>query len=57
MILKGLRNAGCRVISSEFLSMKQGGAYHDTDRVVEELGHILNTTKLHRKNASDVNVY
>lgn len=54
---KGLRNAGCRVISSEFLSMKQGGAYHDTDRVVEELGHILNTTKLHRKNASDVNVY
>lgn len=50
---KGLRQAGCRVISSDFLSMKHGGAYHDTTRVVEELGHILNTTKLHRKNMID----
>lgn len=54
---KGLRNAGCRVISSDFLSMKYGGAYHDTDRVVEELGHILNTTKLHRKNMTDSIAY
>lgn len=51
-----LRNAGCRVISSDFLSMKHGGAYHDTDRVVEELGHILNTTKLNRKNTMDIKV-
>lgn len=49
---QSLRDAGCRVISSDFLSMKHGGAYHDTDRVVEELGHILDTTKLHRKNTN-----
>ena len=54
---KGLREAGCRVISSDFLSMKHGGAYHDTGRVVEELAHILNTTKLHLKNMTDSIAY
>ncbi|MCW6653022.1 YvcK family protein [Aerococcaceae bacterium NML210727] len=47
----GLRNQGCRVISNEFLSMKNGGAYHDTDRVVAELRHLLETAKLNEKNA------
>lgn len=42
----GIRNQGCRVISSEFLSMKDGGAYHDTKKVVEELGYLLNSLKL-----------
>lgn len=46
----GLRRQGCRVISSEFLSMKAGGAYHDTDKVVEELKHLLETAKLNIKN-------
>lgn len=43
---KGIRKEGCRVISSEFLSMKDGGAYHDTKKVVEELGYLLNSLKL-----------
>lgn len=46
---QGLRDQGCRVISADFLSMKNGGAYHDTERVVEELGHLLNTRKLFMK--------
>lgn len=46
----GLRNQGCRVISNEFLSMKNGGAYHDTERVVSELRHLLETVKLNEKN-------
>lgn len=44
----GLRNEGCRVISNNFLSMKDGGAYHDTESVVAELSHILDTIKLNR---------
>ncbi|MGX7106240.1 gluconeogenesis factor YvcK family protein [Hutsoniella sourekii] len=47
---QALRAEGCRVISSEFLSMKEGGAYHDTKKVVEELGYILDTIKLNSKN-------
>ncbi|MDO4432811.1 MAG: YvcK family protein [Aerococcaceae bacterium] len=47
---KGLRAHGCRVISNNFLSMKNGGAYHDTDLVVSELRHLLATGKLNRKN-------
>lgn len=45
----GLRQQGCRVISSEFLSMKDGGAYHDTEKVVEELRHILETSKFYMR--------
>lgn len=45
----GLRNQGCRVISDEFLSMKDGGAYHDTEKVVNELAYLLNTCKLNYK--------
>lgn len=47
---QGLRDQGCRVISSEFLSMKEGGAFHDTAKVVEELRQILHSLKLHQKN-------
>lgn len=47
---KGLKMQGCQVISSEFLSMKNGGAYHDTDLVVEELGRLLERLKLVEKN-------
>ncbi|MBZ6527078.1 YvcK family protein [Aerococcaceae bacterium DSM 111021] len=43
---KGIREQNCRIISSEFLSMKYGGAYHDTEKVVEELGYLLNSLKL-----------
>lgn len=44
-----LRELGCRVISNEFLSMKNGGAYHDTDKIVEELDHLMQTVKLHKR--------
>lgn len=47
---EGLRRLGCRVISSEFLSMKEGGAYHDTTKVVEELDHLLDSLRLLDKN-------
>lgn len=42
----GLRQLGCRVISNDFLSMKNGGAYHDTDLIVRELQHLLATRRL-----------
>lgn len=45
-----LREQGVRVISNSFLSMKNGGAYHDTLLVVEELSHLLNTHKLFKQN-------
>ncbi|HJF16998.1 MAG TPA: YvcK family protein [Globicatella sulfidifaciens] len=43
----GLRSQGVRVISNSFLSIKNGGAYHDTELVVEELAHLLDTHKLY----------
>ena len=47
---EALRQQGCRVISSEFLNMTQGGAYHDTNKVVQELSYLLETSKLNAKN-------
>lgn len=44
----GLRKEGCRVISNNFLSMKDGGAYHHTENVVAELAHLLDTAKLNQ---------
>ncbi|HFI0464263.1 TPA: uridine diphosphate-N-acetylglucosamine-binding protein YvcK [Streptococcus suis] len=46
---QALRDAGVRVISNAFLSMKNGGAYHDTDLVVTELSHLLDTHKLYKE--------
>lgn len=34
---RGLRDLGCRVISANFLRLKDKGAFHDRDRVVAEL--------------------
>lgn len=34
---QGLRDQGCRVISSNFLRLKDNGAFHDRDKVVAEL--------------------
>lgn len=34
---QGLRDQGCRVISSNFLRLKDNGAFHDRDLVVDEL--------------------
>lgn len=38
---KGLREEGCRVISTDFLALKNGGVFHDGDKVVEEIMHLL----------------
>ncbi|WVE62042.1 YvcK family protein [Enterococcus faecium] len=37
----GLRNEGCRVISTDFLELKDGGVFHDGDKVVEELFRLV----------------
>ncbi|MBS4750214.1 uridine diphosphate-N-acetylglucosamine-binding protein YvcK [Granulicatella sp. zg-ZJ] len=39
----GLRGEGCRVISTNFLEMKENGAFHDGKKVVEELMTLLNS--------------
>lgn len=38
---KGLRAEGCRVISTDFLALKNGGVFHDADKVVAELLHLI----------------
>ncbi|HFI0594666.1 TPA: uridine diphosphate-N-acetylglucosamine-binding protein YvcK [Streptococcus suis] len=38
---RGLQDQGCRIISSNFLKLENGGAFHDGDLVVEELFNIL----------------
>ncbi|MBO0480899.1 gluconeogenesis factor YvcK family protein [Candidatus Enterococcus courvalinii] len=37
----GLRNEGCRVISTDFLELKNGGVFHDGEKVVEELFRLV----------------
>jgi len=44
-----LRHAGCRVVAGNFLRMQDGGAYHDTHRVLQELRHLLEATNGFRK--------
>ncbi|MGX7148201.1 gluconeogenesis factor YvcK family protein [Enterococcus ureasiticus] len=36
-----LRDEGCRVISTDFLKLRDGGVFHDGDKVVDELFHIV----------------
>lgn len=38
---KGLRKEGCRVVSADFLQLRDGGVFHDGEKVVEELLRIL----------------
>ncbi|MCU7358391.1 MULTISPECIES: gluconeogenesis factor YvcK family protein [Enterococcus] len=38
---KGLRQEGCRVVSADFLELRDGGVFHDGEKVVEELLRIL----------------
>ena len=38
---KALRNEGCRVVSTDFLKLRDKGVFHDGDKVVEELLTIL----------------
>lgn len=43
---KGLREEGCRVISADFLKLRDGGVFHDGDKVVEELIRLIYDAKL-----------
>ncbi len=43
---QGLRSEGCRVISADFLSIQGQRIYHDTDKIVQELSHLLDTVVL-----------
>ncbi len=38
---KGLREEGCRVISADFLELRDGGVFHDGSKVVEELFRLV----------------
>ncbi|GCF94477.1 putative gluconeogenesis factor [Enterococcus florum] len=42
----GLREEGCRVISTDFLKLRDGGVFHDGDKVVDELFRIVFGAKL-----------
>lgn len=41
----GLREENCRVVSTDFLELKKGGAYHDGSKVVDELFRLVFGTK------------
>lgn len=42
---KGLRAQNCRVVSNNFLSLRDHGAFHDGDRVAEELFNMAGNPK------------
>lgn len=42
---KGLRSLGCRVVSTDFLELRDGGVFHDGNEVVEELLRIVYEAK------------
>lgn len=42
---QGLREEGCRVISTDFLELKDSGVYHDGEKVINELYTILGSAK------------
>ena len=42
----GLREEGCRVVSTDFLELRDGGVFHDGDKVVDELVRIVFGAKI-----------
>ncbi|MGY3766648.1 gluconeogenesis factor YvcK family protein [Vagococcus vulneris] len=38
---QGLREEGCRVISADFLELRDGGVFHDGDKVVDEIFRLV----------------
>lgn len=38
---QSLREEGCRVVSTDFLELREGGVFHDGDKVIDELLRIL----------------
>lgn len=43
---QGLRSEGCRVVSADFLKLRDGGVFHDGDKVIEELLRIVYGAKI-----------
>lgn len=43
---QGLRDQGCRVVSADFLKLRDGGVFHDGHKVVAELLNILYSPKM-----------
>ena len=42
---QGLRDQGCRVISSDFIRLRENGVYHDGEKVIDELFRLLQSAK------------
>ena len=42
---QGLRDQGCRVISTDFLKLRENGVYHDGKKVIDELFTLLRSVK------------
>lgn len=42
----GLRAEGCRVVSTDFLALREGGVFHDGDKVVTELLRMVYGAKI-----------
>ncbi|KRN90341.1 gluconeogenesis factor YvcK family protein [Ligilactobacillus ceti] len=49
----GLREQECRVISDNFLTLKEGGVYHNGDRVVQELMQLTGRPLSWKQNESN----
>lgn len=43
---QGLRNESCRVVSADFLELRDGGVFHDGDKVIDELLRIVYGAKI-----------
>ncbi|MDE1547710.1 gluconeogenesis factor YvcK family protein [Jeotgalibaca caeni] len=44
---QALRNEACRVISADFLNVKEGGVYHDGDKVAQEIMNLSSAVRMH----------
>ena len=43
---QGLRDEGCRVVSSDFIRLREKGVYHDGEKVIDELFRLLQSARI-----------
>ena len=43
---QGLRDEGCRVVSSDFIKLREKGVYHDGEKVIDELFCLLQSARI-----------
>ena len=43
---QGLRDEGCRVVSSDFIKLREKGVYHDGEKVIDELFRLLQSARI-----------